>query len=173
MDEPTTIQLQLLREMRDALDAAGVRWWLFGGWGMDVHAGEVTRDHSDIEFFVREEDASATRDVLVAAGFAGPPGLYPDECQPFVKQGQECGSYYLREDAGGRLFTPGRWADWPWAAGSFDGPRGVVGELELPVMSIEGLLDIKQNFHRHPHGAPLRPKDIADIERLQALADAR
>jgi hypothetical protein len=36
-------------------------------------------------------------------------------------------------------------------------------------MSIAGLLDIKTRFADHPHGAPLRPKDVADIELLQRL----
>ena len=169
LDENTRIQLRLLREIRDALAAAGVRWWLFGGWAVDFHAGEVTRDHADIEFFVLEENAGAVCAALVAAGFLAPPGLHPDEGQPFVKDGQECGSHYLRPDPSGRLFTPGRWADWPWAEGSFDGPPVTLDGLELLAMSPEGLLDIKLNFHTHPHGAPLRPKDIADIERLQAL----
>ena len=67
------------------------------------------------------------------------------------------------------MLTPGRWADWKWAAGAFDGPRARFANIEAGVMSIDGLLDLKQNFHRHPHGGPLREKDHADIARLLEL----
>ncbi|MEX2247820.1 MAG: aminoglycoside adenylyltransferase [Dehalococcoidia bacterium] len=170
MDDATRTQLRLLGEIRDALAAAGVRWWLFGGWAMDFHAGEVTRDHSDIEAFVRKDDAEAVRRALTAAGFAAPPPLHPDEALPHLKDGQEAGFFYLVEDEAGRTITPGRWADWPWAAGAFDGPPLRLGDLELHAMSLDGLLDMKLNFPKHTHGAPLREKDVADIERLRALA---
>jgi hypothetical protein len=28
------------------------RYWLFGGWAVDFHAGRVTRDHADIDLAV-------------------------------------------------------------------------------------------------------------------------
>ena len=52
MNDATASQLQLLRQIRDSFDDAGVDWWLFGGWAMDAHIGEVTRDHADIEIFI-------------------------------------------------------------------------------------------------------------------------
>ena len=36
MNEDTTAQLALLREISDALSAVAIRWWLFGGWGTGV-----------------------------------------------------------------------------------------------------------------------------------------
>jgi hypothetical protein len=36
-------------------------------------------------------------------------------------------------------------------------------------MSAAGLLDMKQGFAAHPHGAPLREKDRGDIELLRRL----
>jgi hypothetical protein len=173
MNEATAAQLRLLREMRDAFDDAGVRWWLFGGWALDVHAGEITREHSDIEAYVSLEDAERATAALERAGFVAWPALHPDEGRPFTKDGQEIGLWYLTYDAAGRTITPGRWSDWPWYPGSFDGPRGLLGDLELPAVTLECLLDTKSNFAKHPHGAPLREKDIADIERLRAMIGAR
>jgi hypothetical protein len=173
MDDATRIQLRLLREMRDALDAAGVRWWLYGGWAMDAHAGEVTRDHADIEAFIWLNDADAAREALIAAGFIAWPSTHKDEGQPFTKGGQEAGLTFLIRNEAGEIVTPGRWSDWPWHAGAFDAPPARLEDLELPVMSLEGLLDLKTNFAKHPHGAPLREKDIADIQRLRAMIAAR
>jgi Aminoglycoside-2''-adenylyltransferase len=64
VNDATATQLRLIGEIRDVLDAASVAWWLYGGWAMDFHAGEVTRNHSDIEMFVRLEDAEAVQDAL-------------------------------------------------------------------------------------------------------------
>lgn len=173
MNDATAIQLRLLREMRDAFHAAGVQWWLFGGWAMDAHAGGVTRDHADIETFIWLEDADAARAALTGAGFSAWPSVHPPEGEPFTKDGQEAGITFLIRNEAGEIVTPGRWADWPWYAGAFDEPTAKLGDLDLPVMSLEGLLDLKSNFARHPYGAPLRAKDIADIERIRALIALR
>jgi hypothetical protein len=173
MNAATATQLRLLREISDAFGPPGVRWWLFGGWAMDAHAGEVTRDHADIEIFLWIEDGEAAFAALEGAGFQGWNSTHADESRPFTKDGQEVGLWFLTRRADGAIVTPGRWTDWPWAAGAFDIHPERIGDLELPVMSLDGLLDIKTNFANHRHGAPLREKDLADIERLRSLLEAR
>ena len=172
MNEATATQLRLIEEIATALAERSVAWWLFGGWAMDVHAGRITRDHSDIEFYTWIEDAGSVRDVLQARGFLAPPGLHPDEGQPFLKDGQELGQWYLTRRDDGEIVTPGRWADWPWPHGSFDGPPGRVGDVEAPVVTIECLIETKTKFADHPHGAPLRDKDVADLEFLRSLLES-
>ena len=169
MDAATATQLRLIGEIAAALDAEAIPWWLFGGWAMDFHAGEVTRDHSDIEIFIWKHDAERARDALTARGFNFFAGLYPDEARAFLKDGQEIGLWFVVTNDAGRVVTPGRWADWPWPAGSFDAPRQRSDDIEAPVMSLEGLLDMKLGFASHPHGAPLREKDLADIDQLKSL----
>jgi lincosamide nucleotidyltransferase A/C/D/E len=39
----------------DRLDAAGIEWWLDGGWGVDALLGEETRVHDDLDLVVRRE----------------------------------------------------------------------------------------------------------------------
>jgi len=162
-------QLALMWQIAVELDTASLPWWLFGGWAMEAHAGRITRTHEDIEVFVWERDGDAVRHVLTGAGFFAPPGLHADEGQPFLKDGQEIGIWYLVRSDDGRVHTPGRWSDWPWAKDSFDGPRLDLAGVLVPVMSLEGLLDMKINFRHHPHGAPPREKDAADIELMQRL----
>jgi GrpB-like predicted nucleotidyltransferase (UPF0157 family) len=43
-------------EILDRLDAAGVEWWIDGGWGVDALLGYETRPHDDLDFAVRLED---------------------------------------------------------------------------------------------------------------------
>jgi len=46
----------------DVLEAAGVRVWLDGGWGVDALVGRQTRPHRDVDLAldVRDEDAALT-----------------------------------------------------------------------------------------------------------------
>jgi hypothetical protein len=101
------------------------------------------------------------------------PGLHPDEGDPYLKDGQEVSVTFLVHDESGRIVTPGRWADWPWPEGSFSGDRVRLADLDLPATSIDGLLDMKENFATHPHGRPRRPKDDQDIALLEQLRDGR
>jgi hypothetical protein len=162
-------QLRLIREIRDSLEAAGVEWWLYGGWVVDFLYGSITREHSDIEIFIWEQDAASARDALTNAGFLAPPGLHPDEGQPFLKEGVEINATYLRTNGYGTIVTPGRWADWPWLRGSFDGPPACLGETEVPVISAAAQLDMKLRFPEHPHGAAWREKDHHDIRVLREI----
>jgi hypothetical protein len=167
--ESAHLQLRLIREVRDSLESVDVEWWLYGGWAVDFLYGSMTRDHSDIEIFIWEQDAASAGEELTNAGFLAPPGLHPDEGQPFLKEGVEINATYLHTNADGTIVTPGRWADWPWLPGSFDGPLACLGEIEVPVISAEAQLDMKLRFPEHPHGAPWRDKDRHDIRLLRRL----
>jgi hypothetical protein len=173
-EQPARDQLALIAEIADALSEARVAWWLFGGWAMDFRAGRVTREHSDIEAFVWKSDAGSVRAALERRGFFAPPGgLYPEEAMTFLKDRYEVGFWYLVRDDAGRIVTPGRWADWPWIAGAFDAPPGTLDGVTAPVISVEALLDMKENFSKHPHGAPPREKDLRDIALLRHLLEPR
>lgn len=67
-DATAQAQLQVIHLVVDALSAAGVRAWLFGGWGLDARIGRITRDHGDIEFWVERSDAARSKAALVDAG---------------------------------------------------------------------------------------------------------
>jgi lincosamide nucleotidyltransferase A/C/D/E len=54
----------------DRLDAAGVRAWLDGGWGVDALVGDQTREHDDLDLVVALTDATAAQAALAAVGFA-------------------------------------------------------------------------------------------------------
>ena len=44
MNERATAQLRVIRAVVDALGAAGISAWLFGGWGLDARIGRITRE---------------------------------------------------------------------------------------------------------------------------------
>src|SRR3712207_3691878 len=52
-----------------AMEEAGIRVWLDGGWGVDALAGEQTRDHDDLDSVIALADASLARNTLALLGF--------------------------------------------------------------------------------------------------------
>jgi hypothetical protein len=166
----TRAQLTQIQEIQQALAHAGVlKWWLFGGWGLDARLGQITRDHHDIEFFVYHEDGLRTKDALAQRGFTPIATQPPEESQEFMKDGVKSSSAYLYPRGDGTLGVEGPQSDWRFPANSFDEPPGRIGDLVLPAMSIEGMLAMKEQFPTLRNGRPLRDKDDADIAILRGL----
>lgn len=57
-------QLELVGDLVSAVEAAGARIWLRGGWAMDFFVGRVTRDHADIDLFARAADPPVLAAIL-------------------------------------------------------------------------------------------------------------
>jgi hypothetical protein len=70
-------QLAALREVAGDLDEAGLAYWLFGGFAVDFHAGELTRRHGDVDLAVLADDAHGIAERLLARGWVHRPN--PDE----------------------------------------------------------------------------------------------
>lgn len=49
MVKKETVTLDDLRNVLDLIENTGIRYWLDGGWGVDVLAGEQTREHRDVD----------------------------------------------------------------------------------------------------------------------------
>jgi hypothetical protein len=161
-------QLRAVRRVVDVLSAAHVPAWLFGGWGLDATIGRITRVHGDIEFWVRLSDTTRSKEALVAAGSAALSTQAPEEASEFVWEGVRFSTAYFDRRADG-AFTPagGRWSDWVFPRGSFGDDRGVLHGIPVPVMSLAGMLAMKEQYPHLRNGRPWRDKDIADIAVLR------
>jgi hypothetical protein len=171
MDEKTQRQLILLRQIRDAFTAAGeIGWWVFGGWGLDARLGRVTRAHGDIEFWVERKDGDMVGGLLVEMGAFDLENQPPEEAREFSRDdGLVFSSAFFDRQADGTFTTRGRWSDWILPKGSFAAPLGTIDELDLPAMSVEGMLAMKLQYASLRNGSPLRPKDLREIEVLRGL----
>ncbi len=58
-------------EVVEALDAAGVRAWIAGGWGVDALVGSQSRRHKDLDLIVDagDESQAKARNVLRDLGY--------------------------------------------------------------------------------------------------------
>jgi lincosamide nucleotidyltransferase A/C/D/E len=54
----------------DAFEAANVKVWLDGGWGVDALLGEQQRPHDDLDLVVELKDVATVEDALRRAGYS-------------------------------------------------------------------------------------------------------
>jgi lincosamide nucleotidyltransferase A/C/D/E len=59
-------------DVLDRFDAAGVDWWIDGGWGVDALLGEATRPHDDLDLIVRREAVDQAAALLPELARAEP-----------------------------------------------------------------------------------------------------
>ncbi|MFD7626696.1 nucleotidyltransferase domain-containing protein [Streptomyces sp. NPDC059851] len=168
-EERSARQLQLIGETVGIAQALGVELWLRGGWAMDFFLGEVTRDHEDIDWFARAEDAHALTDGLLRAGHEPVPGPPADQQVDFRKQGVESSFALLAADGSGRaVVAGGPWAGEPWPEGMLDHPDGRIGAVGCRIISPRAQIEIKQMTPIWIPGRPRRRKDAEDVTRLEA-----
>jgi lincosamide nucleotidyltransferase A/C/D/E len=51
-------------ELCESLEAAGVRYWVIGGWGVDALLGRETRPHKDLDILAMRDDLAKLRGML-------------------------------------------------------------------------------------------------------------
>jgi hypothetical protein len=176
VDERMTAQLRIIKAVVNALDAAGISAWLFGGWGLDARIGRITREHGDVEFWVERTDAGRSKAVLTGAGATALATQPPEEACEFTWDGADFSTaYFDRQPDGSSVQLLGRWSDWLFPPGSFGDEPGTLNGMPVLAMSVAGMLAMKDQYPRLRNGRPWRQKDIDDmvvLRRLAAEADA-
>ncbi len=56
-----------LASIATALDDSGVRWWVTGGWGVDLLLGRQTRPHNDVDIWIDAADDGEERAAIALA----------------------------------------------------------------------------------------------------------
>jgi hypothetical protein len=169
MDQSALAQLDIIREISDALTCAGIDHWLFGGWAVDFAVGGMTRPHRDVDFVIWEGDLPRATGRLRWLGYRARSSKHPRHQLNWGKSGTEVQINLITKTADGSIISPGTFSDWPWCEGSFGKHRGRIGDLDVPIVSPAGQLESKENFPKHPAGQPLRAKDLHDIKQLRTL----
>jgi aminoglycoside-2''-adenylyltransferase len=172
VNERMAAQLHIIRAVVNALGAAGIPAWLFGGWGLDARIGRITREHGDVEFWVERTHAGRSRTVLVEAGATALATQPPEESCEFTWDGADFSTAYFDRRSDGSFSQPdGRFSDWLFPPGSFGDEPGTLDGMPVLAMSVVGMLAMKEQYPRLRNGGPWRQKDIDDIEVLRRLAE--
>ncbi|HWS37283.1 MAG TPA: hypothetical protein VN408_31710 [Actinoplanes sp.] len=172
MDEKTEGQLRVIRDVVAALQAADISAWLFGGWGLDARVGRITREHSDVEFWVERVHAERSKTLLVEAGAIVLPTQPPEEACEYMWDDVSFSTAYFDRHSAGSFSQPlGRFSDWLFPPGSFGEELVTLDGTPVLAMSISGMLAMKEQFPSLRIGRPWRQKDITDMEILRGLVE--
>ncbi|WP_232344008.1 nucleotidyltransferase domain-containing protein [Actinoplanes awajinensis] len=167
-------QLAAVAEVVGLARGLGVAVWLRGGWAMDFYLGAVTRAHVDVDWFVREGEVVRLAEALVAAGWVLLPEPPHDRQMDLVKGDVEQSLTLVGHDEAGRPVVPaGPWAGEPWPEAMLDGPPGTLAGITCPIVGVEAQIEIKRMLPVWNPALARRPKDAADIARLEAALEAR
>jgi hypothetical protein len=162
-------QFAVLAELAAALGAAGIPFWLRGGWALDFLLGRITRPHADIDLVARLSDRDGIFDALTSEGFRHAREL-PGAAIDFERDGESVQIVLFERSPSGTLVTRG-FESWPWPDGALDGPVREIDGVVCRTLAPSALLEEKATYRKH-RGRELREKDHLSIRLLrQVLAD--
>jgi len=144
----------------DLLDAAGVRAWVAGGWGVDALAGRQTRRHYDLDVLISEESGDLDRvaRVLSREGFR----LAESQCNPGLAMPWR---YLWQHDDGSSVeVLPVALRDPPFSTAAGPFTHGTIDGR--PVACLSAALQL--TLHS---GYPPRDVDVTDTDLLRAHLD--
>ena len=145
-----------------ALDAAGVRCWLGGGWGVDALVGRVTRAHRDLDLAVPADGLDLAVTALAALGYRPETDWLPVRLELAAPGARWVDLHPVVFDAAGDGVQAGLDGT-TFAYPAADLVAGVLDGHVLPCLSA----DRQRAFHS---GYPPRPEDRHDLDLLAGLA---
>jgi hypothetical protein len=165
---PTTAaQLATIAWLHAVLTARGVDCWVFGGWAVDLHLGETSREHADIDLAVWEADRGAIDAVLRAGGWRHAPEADEDGYTAYGRHDVRLELAFLARDADGTVYTPLEDGRGSWPPGSFGDEEGAVDGVRARVVGLTSLVEDKSGPRIDAASAA---KDRADVALLLAHA---
>lgn len=148
----------------DALDAAEVRYWVGGGWGVDILVGRQTRDHRDLDISIDHTARSRTVTALAGLGYTMETDQFPSRAE-FAAPGVgwvDVHPVELDDEGGGRQpDLVGGWFEYP--PGCFT--TAVIDGRRVPCLTVEQQL----LFHSFYEPRLVDLHDIALLNELVAL----
>jgi hypothetical protein len=160
-------QLAALAAVDSLFTRADIEYWLFGGWAVDFHAGEVTRAHDDLDIAVWAADLARAGALLQEDGWRHVPAEVDDGYTTFERRGVRLEVALLARDESGDVFTPlesGGRGEWPPATFGDD-----VRELHSVRVRVVGLRALKADKAEKRSDSGVAAKDSADLTALTRL----
>ena len=148
-------------ELVGALEAAGLRFWLDGGWGVDALLGEQTREHGDLDLIVDRADRAELEKAAGALGYRARPGATASNVVLVTDDGRLVDVHPIPFDTRGQgVFVLEDGRRWPFPPAAFSGRGRVLGR-EVPCLSPDAQVQC------HGQGYEPTENDLRDMERLR------
>jgi hypothetical protein len=157
-------QFDAIASLDQALRAAGLDYWLFGGWAVDFWVGRLTRDHNDIDAAAWRRDYDKIRAALLAVGWRHTP-LEDDVVGTRYRWQTSELEFTFVEDRDGTVVVPIPGREVLWTAEPLGQDERSLSGVRARVIPLKLLRDGKRRARDAPAEAA---KDVAD---LAALAD--
>jgi Aminoglycoside-2''-adenylyltransferase len=165
---PAEPQLNAVDEVHRRFAAAGVDYWLFGGWAVDFHAGAITRAHADVDLAIWLGDLPRVAALLGQDGWVHEPDGAADGSTAFVRGPVRLELAFLERDgAEEEPYTPLANGDRAaWAAGAF-GPDVVeLAGVRARVIALAALREEKTGPRADPAAEAKDRRDLATLAGL-------
>lgn len=150
-----------MMEILELLDSLNMRYWVDGGWGIDILTGRQNREHRDLDINFDGQFTEALLDKLKEKGYAVTTDWSPCRVELYHPQlgYLDIHPLVINEDGSAKQADPyGGWYDFNadfFAYAVFEGKQ-------IPCMSVEA----QKLFHS---GYELRDKDRVDLKNLEAF----
>ena len=148
----------------DALEAAGARVWVEGGWGIDALAGRETREHDDLDLAVDTAANGLERavDVLTQMGYGRGVDDLPVRLVLEVADGRSVDLHPIRFEADGVAYQWGHDREYQYPADCF-----TVGRIDGREVACLGAR-IQREFHSGYAPRPVDHHDLAILDEIPA-----
>lgn len=160
-------QLQVLAEIIEATDRAGIPVWFVGGYGIDALEGRITRPHGDIDIMARDIDLDRLHDAAIVHGF------HIDDYEPphhvmASKDGVHVDCIVWRRLGDGRVaIDTGEKGVFAMPGDALcEEPNGSLCDHPVRSGGYELIYCMKAGFRSYEPGSELREKDRHDLEIL-------
>lgn len=159
-------QLEAIAKLDAALTAAGVDYWLFGGWAVDFWVGRITRPHDDIDAVAWRQDYGAIKFALTETGWRHAPVEGEIVGTRYAWEEVEVEFTFVEAHADGNIVVP--FPDNPivWTSEPFGKQRNELDGVGASVIPLDLLRSGKQAPRETPDDGA---KDRADAEALASL----
>jgi lincosamide nucleotidyltransferase A/C/D/E len=150
-----------VRRLVEALDAASVRVWLDGGWGVDALLEEETREHDDLDLVVALEQGDSLAAILRSLGYEHVAGSAPTSFVLVDRAGHQVDVHPVTFDPprGGGVYLMEDGREWMYPMEGFSGTGRVAGH-EVRCLSPK----VQVLVHT---GYELTAKDYRELELLR------
>jgi hypothetical protein len=164
--ERESLQLAALADVTGLLGDEGIEYWLFGGWGVDFHRGELTREHDDVDLAVWLAEAPRIAGLLAGGGWAHVPSPDDNGGTGYARGGVRLELTFLVRDDDGGVAIPLRTGRVAWLDDARDADVRELDGVRARVVTLDALARSKSNSR---DDAPDAAKDEADAAVLRGI----